>query len=46
MADRLIKAREAYEILEKYYPSGKYAKEVTKMIENINKRLQIEETIN
>jgi len=46
MADRLTKAREAYEILEKYYPSGKYAKEVTKMIENINKRLQIEETIN
>ena len=46
MTERLAKAKEAYEVLEKYYPSGKYAKEVTKMIEDINVRLQTEETIN
>jgi len=46
MAERLAKAKEAYEVLEKYYPSGKYAKEVGRMIEDINERLQIEETIN
>ncbi|MFC4632445.1 outer membrane protein assembly factor BamD [Dokdonia ponticola] len=49
MPARLEEAKEAYRILEKYYPSGKYTKEVTKMLEDINERLQVpveEETIN
>lgn len=46
MTERLAKAKEAYEVLEKYYPSGKYTKEVTKMIADINERLQNQETIN
>ncbi|WP_299216382.1 outer membrane protein assembly factor BamD [uncultured Dokdonia sp.] len=46
MTERLIEAKEAYEVLEKYYPSGKYTEEVTEMIEDINERLQVEETIN
>ncbi|MFT5891480.1 MAG: outer membrane protein assembly factor BamD [Dokdonia sp.] len=43
MPDRLAEAKNAYKTLEKYYPSGKYIKEVTKMIEDINERLQLEE---
>ncbi len=43
MNERLQKAKDAYQVLEKYYPSGKYTKEVTKMIKEINERLQIEE---
>lgn len=44
MQGRLEEARDAYNLLIKYYPEGKYNKEATSMIEDIKERL--EETIN
>ncbi len=40
MEERLEAARDAHESLIKYYPQGKYNKEATAMIEDINERLQ------
>ena len=39
MKDRLETARETYNVLIKYYPEGKYNKEATSMIEDVNERL-------
>lgn len=44
--ERLQAARVAYKALEKYYPEGKYTKEVTKEIAEINEALQSTDLLN
>lgn len=40
MKERLVAAKDAYGLLVKYYPEGKYNKEATSMMEDINERLE------
>lgn len=46
MEDRLQEAKEAHGLLIKYYPEGKYNKEATAIIEDINERLEQNTNLN